>query len=189
MSEGEVKFQVFSVPAASFDGFGEEKPGKTAVDIMEGQGFDETGAFSQTRGENAEGGECHTGMLEIKALNVGFGYEEEDRVFFTGDGGGIESFIEAGDLGDRGSGALDVDHLLAAIGSDAVGSHGALDDDVETFGGIAGKEKDFALPELLFDSPAGKMLDVFGLEVLKQRSCADRGDLVECHASLKTVCV
>jgi hypothetical protein len=118
-------------------------------------------------------------VRKIKPLDVGTGDEEENGVLFSGDGGRVCALVEAGDLGDRGACALDVDDLLAAIGSDAVGADGALDDHIEAFCVVPGQKKDLALTQALLEGACRELVHFFGFEVLKEWRAAYRRGLVD----------
>ncbi len=136
--------------------------GEALADVLEGDGFEAKDDVAEAGGEELERGEGGVGVGAEEAED-GFCLEEEDGgLFFCHRGGGVDTAIEDGDLGEGGAGGFDVDGLLAAVLAFAEGADGAGDDDVEAVGGVAAGEEDFAAGEVAFAGGVGEWFEVRG---------------------------
>lgn len=181
VGDGEVELESAAVAGPAHAGFGEQEPGEAPVDIVERERLHQPGAGSDASCQDAQSGESDGRLLGQQGPDILAREKKEHGILFGGGGRGIGAFVKDGNLADRGAGVLDVNYLLAAVGADAKRADGALDDDVEAAGDVAGKEQDFAAPELLLDGAIGKRLELGAAEVAEQRRARERRYFVDRH--------
>jgi hypothetical protein len=108
--------------------------------------------------------------------------EEDQARWLKGDcGGRISSAIEERQLRDRATGALDVQHLLLAIGTRPVNSHATSLDHVQSAACIASHEQYAASGKISYDTSVGKTAYDCTIELGENRETAqERGSAARC---------